>query len=78
MIKMKVNVAEVKYSNPVMLCTGSGWWTWTEICDKCGKISRDSGDALANGRPDTKEEDLCIDCLRHLLDEKIRRENNYG
>lgn len=71
---MKNNVTEVQYKDNTTPQKGSGWWTWDETCDRCGKIIRKYGE-WQMGYPksqgvDITEEDLCLDCLRYLLDER--------
>lgn len=40
------------------------WYTWTEICDRCGKIIRNNGDIITGEKPNTNEKNYCLQCLR--------------
>lgn len=58
-IKMKTNIKKDGY-----------WWSWNEICDRCGKIIADE-DCTSTKEPNTEEVDFCIHCLKYFLDNNI-------
>lgn len=41
------------------------WYKWNEICDKCGIITKRP--FLCSCKPNTKDKDYCLKCLRELL-----------
>ena len=45
------------------------WWSWIEICDRCGKVTDE--DCSSTEEPDTEEVDFCIHCLKYFLDNNI-------
>lgn len=46
------------------------WWTYTETCDRCGKLIYDHNWQFTK-EPDANEADFCSDCIGHLLDNDI-------
>jgi len=65
---MKKNIHKVDYNgNPDK---NGRWWKWEEICDRCGKET-EMNNYLHSRREDESELDLCTNCLRYLMDNKI-------
>ena len=67
---MKTNIRRLNYNgkpNP----TNGKWWSWDETCDKCGADCGKSGWTTTE-KPDTTEKDYCLNCIRQLLDERVK------
>ena len=45
------------------------WWSWTEICDRCGKATDE--DWSSTEEPNLEEVDFCVHCLKYFLDNNI-------
>ena len=56
---MKINIKKDGY-----------WWSWHEVCDRCGKVITDEGWSSTK-EPNTEEVDFCIHCLKYFLDNNI-------
>lgn len=65
---MKSNIKKWPF-NTTTSSTVNFWYSWTEYCDRCGKLIHDN-DLHTSKEPDLEEKDYCIDCLRELLEEK--------
>jgi hypothetical protein len=65
---MKSNIKKWPF-NTTTSSSVSFWYSWTEYCDRCGKLIHDN-DYQTSTEPDINEKDYCIDCLRELLKEK--------
>ena len=63
---MKSEIAQKQYNEK---SDEAIWWTWKEVCDRCGKVVHEAGDMIALWKPDTTKEDLCLQCLRKKLRE---------
>ena len=55
---MKTNIKKDEY-----------WWSWTEICDRCGKATDE--DWSSTEEPNLEEVDFCVHCLKYFLDNNI-------
>ena len=49
---------------------GKTWYSWVEICDKCGKTIQ-SHNVLCSEPPKENEVHFCVGCMRYLLDNCI-------
>ncbi len=47
------------------------WWSWTEICDACGKEIQLVDTWKGSSNPNIHERDFCLNCLRFKVDNKI-------
>lgn len=65
---MKSNIKKWPF-NTTTSSSVNFWYSWTEYCDRCGKLIHDN-DYQTSKKPDINEKDYCIDCLRELLKEK--------
>ena len=45
------------------------WWSWIEICDRCGKVTDE--DCSSTEEPNKEEVDFCVHCLKYFLDNNI-------
>lgn len=66
---MKINIQRINY-NGVKDEKGK-WWTWTEICDRCGKEIYNNNDYMCMEKPNSNELDFCTECYKYLLNNKI-------
>ena len=66
---MKTNFARVTYNGEISE-TGD-WYRYGEVCDVCKKHYRPDG-TFHSIKPDLTEMDLCSDCIRLLLNNKIK------
>ena len=57
--KMKTNIKQVE-----------NWWTYDETCDKCGVLIC-GHERYHTAKPDIKEADFCIGCLKYLRENHI-------
>ena len=48
----------------------SGWWTWDETCDCCGKVIKTFGSHFNNHYPSSLEATFCNKCLEDLRQSK--------
>ena len=65
---MKSNIKKWPF-NTTTSSSVNFWYSWTETCDRCGKLIHDN-DLQTSKEPNLEEKDYCIDCLRELLKEK--------
>lgn len=65
---MKSNIKKWPF-NTTTSSSVSFWYSWTEYCDRCGKLINDN-DLHTSKESDITEKDYCIDCLRELIKEK--------
>ena len=75
---MKKNMSEVSYKSPKQDQTGSGWWSWNEWCDKCGKVIHTKESMLHSCPQDESQPDYCVECLRSLIDDNIPYEQTIA
>lgn len=66
---MKTNIQEIDFHGNIH--KGSGWWSWTETCDKCGKKIHGSSSFMTSKKPDATEKDFCVNCYCKLIKNKI-------
>ncbi|MDO8640835.1 MAG: hypothetical protein Q7R33_04775 [Nitrosarchaeum sp.] len=50
---------------------GMMWYSWTEICDDCGKKIYTSGNWDTSVPPVLDKKDYCLECLRKRIDQQI-------
>lgn len=67
---MKTNIQRINYNGD--LDSNGKWYKWHEVCDICG-ADCNKDDVQTMTPPDIKEEDYCINCLRHLLQLKHKK-----
>ena len=58
---------DIKYDNHM-------WYSWDEYCDVCGKPTMGTN-IKSSKKPDENKYDLCVDCMRKLMDNGITYED---
>ena len=69
---MKTDIKQVSYMD---INESGDWYVWNEFCDLCGKQYK--GHNVSSGsKPDENENDYCLDCMREMIDNKIKEKIN--
>ncbi len=69
---MKTYIKKHPFNTTTSSPVESFWYSWTESCDRCGRLIKNTDDFYTTIKPNTNEKDYCINCLRELL--KLREE----
>ena len=62
---------DIKQVTNIYISNPTNWWVWNEFCDKCGKQCR-SQNVFSGSKPNENEKDYCLDCMREMIDDKIK------
>ena len=65
-MRYKINEVDLQGN----LQKGSGWWTWEETCDRCGKVIKTVGSHFNKSYPSPLEVTFCDKCLEDLRQSK--------
>ena len=66
---MKSNIVQMDLSGK--LNPNGKWWSWHATCDRCGADCHN--DYMMMQKPDTTENDYCVNCMRELLKERQKQ-----
>lgn len=67
---MVLNLHRVNYDGTANKM--GSYWSWIEICDRCGKLIYDES-VIHSSNQDALGENLCIECMRRLIDKEIAK-----